>query len=202
MSSDSKETRLDTLVRNLHKGDRDRVDELLPLVYDQLVRLAHQQRRRFANPSSTLNTTALVHELYLKLAKPRDGVIEGQEHLFALAATAMRHLLIDEARKKGSLKQGGNLEQVEISQVERLGAEEGWAKAGWASSNPELLVGLGAALDRLDEKDRRLRQVIECRVFAGLSELETANALGVTDRTVRRDWVKAKSWLRLQLGES
>lgn len=161
----------------------DTADAMLPLVYDELRRLA---RRALDGEQTghTLDTTALVHEAWLRLADSAQVPWEDRGRLLAVAATAMRHILVDHARKRRALKRGGapiavDLDKVQLSTDESL----------------DLLVALDDALARLGALSPRLVQVVECRFFVGLTEEETATALGVTSRTVRRDWLKAKGWL-------
>lgn len=162
------------------QGDRDALDRLLPLVYDELRRLADRELRR-EHGARTLQATALVHEAYIKLAG--GGAIHASDraHFLAIAARAMRQVLVDQARKRKASKRGGDWA------VTTLGSADGVADVDAAE-----MLALDAALDQLDE---RQRQVVEYRFFAGLEEKEIATMLGVTDRTVRRDWVKARAWL-------
>jgi RNA polymerase sigma factor (TIGR02999 family) len=169
-------------------GDRTAVDRLFPLVYDELRRIAHRQLAG-ERPDHTLGTTALVHEGYLKLVDQTRAQWEDRGHFFAIAARAMRRILVDHARRHCAAKRAGavvNLDDVAIVADERA----------------DTLVALDEALARLTDVDERLGRVVECRFFGGLTEDETAEALGVTARTVRRDWVKAKGWLYLALQES
>jgi RNA polymerase sigma factor (TIGR02999 family) len=157
--------------------------KLVPLVYEELRRLAHRHLQREA-AGHTLTTTDLVHQAYLQLAG-QDGVQwHGTDHFMAVAATAMRHILVDHARTMGRLKRGGALRRVPLESAD-IPIED----------RAELLLALDEALDHLRELDARQAQVVECRFFAGLTEDETAAALGVSVRTARRDWTKAKAWL-------
>ena len=159
------------------------LERLMPLAYDELRRIAHRELRR--RPNETLRTTALVHEAYLKLADA-DGVAwRDRPHFLAIASVAMRHILIDQARERCAAKRGGaHGARVTLD-------EEGIA----VEQQAEGLIALDEALTRLAATDPRLAQVVECRFFGGLSEEETADALGITSRTVRRDWVKARGLL-------
>ncbi|MFI5228021.1 MAG: ECF-type sigma factor [Gemmatimonadales bacterium] len=154
------------------------LDDLYPLVYDELKRVARQQLRASA---STLSTTELVHETFLKLAANPPAGWEGRSHFFGTAARAMRQVLVDFARRRGAAKRGGELARVSLSDAE-----------GELAVELDEIVALDEALDRLDAVDPRLRQVVELRFFAGLAEREVAELLGVTPRTVERDWVKAR----------
>jgi RNA polymerase sigma factor (TIGR02999 family) len=154
-------------------------------LYAELHALAHRQLRR-ARPGSTLSTTALLHEAYLKLARV-EGVTYPQ-HLFALAARAMRQVLVDHARERAAQKRGGG--QVRVT----LGEEE----AGIAADAEELLA-IDGALAGLQQVDARLARVVELRFFGGLSVEETARALGISTATVKRDWRAARAFLIAQL---
>jgi RNA polymerase sigma factor (TIGR02999 family) len=170
------------LLHALRAGDRRALDELLPRVYGELREIARRQLAR-EHGARTLEATALVHEAYGKLL---GGEVEWQDraHFLAVAARAMRQVLVDAARERQAAKRGGGWERVSFSGVE----------PGLEMPVEELLA-LDAALDRLDALDPRLRQVVELRFFAGMSSAETAGALDVTERTVQRDWIKARAWL-------
>ncbi len=170
-------------------GDGHAVDRLFPMVYDELRRIAHRQLRG-ERPDHTLGTTGLVHEAYLKLVDQTRAQLVDRTHFFSVAARAMRRILVSYARQHRALKRGGAATQVGLSDASLVAAERG-----------DTLVALDEALSRLAEVDERLTQVIECRFFGGLTEEETAEALGVTARTVQRDWVKAKGWLSRALRE-
>ncbi|HUF51418.1 MAG TPA: sigma-70 family RNA polymerase sigma factor [Longimicrobiales bacterium] len=152
------------------------------LAYAELRRIAHRQLRR-ERAGHTLNTTALVHEAYLRLADRTAEWID-RTHFFALAAQAMRHILIDHARRHRSTRRGGQLVRVPLDEA-MLTLED----------RAELLLAVDEALTRLAAVDERRCRVVECRFFAGLTEEETAAALGVGVRTVKRDWAKARAWL-------
>jgi RNA polymerase sigma factor (TIGR02999 family) len=163
------------------------IDHLFPVVYDELRRVAHRQLRR--EPSGhTLGTTALVHEVYLRLANRTDAPRLERSHFLALAARAMRHVLVDCARRYRSARRGGGAVPSVLHDNHAA-----------ADQRAELMVDLDEALVRLGEREPRLATLVECRFFAGLTEDETATVLGVTSRTVRREWVRAKSWLYLAL---
>jgi RNA polymerase sigma factor (TIGR02999 family) len=178
----------------LHDGsgvDAEAWHSLAPLVYDELHAIARRQLRR-ERDSHTLNTTALVHEAYMKLVNQRRARWRDRSQFYAIAARIMRRILIDYARQHHADKRGGRDERVPIDHLDKL-AEDGIADTG---ERAELLMALDDALTRLAGIDERLSRVVECRFFGGLSEEETAAALGVTARTVGRDWVKARNWLR------
>ena len=176
------------LLQRLEHGDKEAFDELLPLVYQELRIIARRQKRgRSGGPK----TTALVHEAYLKLANRSGYHFADRGHFFAVAAKAMRHLLIDQARQRQSQKRGG--------EMIRLSFDEVLDHPGDKKESSEILLDLDRALGNLGERDPRLLQVIECRFFAGLSVEETAEALSLSSRTIKRDWLKARVWLQLQL---
>ena len=169
-------------------GDRGALDRALPLVYDELHRLAHAQLRREAT-GHTLDTTALVHEAYLRLVDQTRSAWRDRAHFLAVAATAMRRILVDHARRHHAAKRGAGARPVALEQAGALAADERAA----------LLVELDGALERLAALDERQARVVECRFFAGLTEEETAEALGIGLRTAKRDWAKARSWLFREL---
>ena len=167
-------------------GDATALSQAFEAAYNELRRLAHRQLRRL-RPGQTLTTTALVHEAFVKLVhSPVDPV--DRTHFFALAARAMRQILVDYARQRGSLKRGGDQRPVTLEDgaipVETL-AEE--------------MLGIDRALSRLEALDERLARVVEWRFFGGMTEEEVAEALEVTARTVRRDWQKARAFLYREL---
>lgn len=165
------------------------LDSLLPLVYAELRRMAHGHLGR-EQPGHTLSTTDLVHEAYVRLANQR-GVAMERSRFLGAASAAMRRILIDYARRRQASKRGGG--------AQLLSLDESVAAADQSS---EMLLALDDALTRLAQEDQRLAQVVECRYFGGLTEEETAEALHVTARTVRRDWVKAKEWLYREVRDS
>lgn len=163
------------------------VRALAPTLYADLKRAAHRERIKLLSPQ-TMTTTALVHQAFLKL----DGSagFESHEHFLRVASVTMRHLLIDQVRAQLATKRGGALERVELD--EEL--------ADFTVEDGETVLAVHHALRALSGFAPRLAEVVECRYFAGYSDIETAQALGVTERTVRRDWVAAKAWLTRELG--
>jgi RNA polymerase sigma factor (TIGR02999 family) len=168
-------------------GERESLERLLPLVYDELHRIAHRHLR-LERTGHTLGTTALVHEAYLRLVDQTRVRWADRTHFFAVAARVMRRVLVDYARRYRAAKRGGNARAVDLD-VADVPLEE----------RSEALIALDEALERLAELNPRLSRVVECRFFGGMTEEETAEALGVTARTVRRDWVKARGWLSREL---
>ena len=162
------------------------LDGLFPALYDELRAIARRQRRREA-PGLTLDTTAVVHEAWLRLAAQRQGSWDDRARFLAAAAATMRRVLVDHARRRHAAKRGGAPVRVTLD------------AAGTVDARADALLALDEALTRLGALDARLARVVECRFFGGLTEPETAAALGVTERTVRRDWVKARGWLHAAL---
>lgn len=175
------------LLQRWHAGDREALDALMPRVYATLRALARQALAK--GHAQTLDPTLLVHEAFLRVRPQLAGSFENRGHFFAVAAVAMRHIVIDEARRRRALRRGGDLQRVELD--EGLIAVEPQA---------DLLIALDQALERLGRLSPRLVQVVECRYFAGLTLEETAETLGVVRKTVQRDWLKAQALLRRDLG--
>jgi RNA polymerase sigma factor (TIGR02999 family) len=167
------------LLQAHRQGDREALPRLIPLVYDELRRVARRQLAREIGPR-TLHATALVHEAYLKLAA---GTLpaENRAHFLSIAARAMRQVLIDDARRRRAPRHGGGWNRVTLSEGDHR-----------IEFDPESLIALD---DAMAELEPRQREVVELRFFGGMMEEEIATVLGVTDRTVRRDWVKARARL-------
>ena len=168
-------------------GDQAALDRLMPLVYDELRRLARSYMRQ-ERAGQTLQTTALIHEAYLRLIDAKEVQLENRTHFFAVAARLMRQILVDFARTHGSQKRGGGAQQVSLDEALVIG-----------QPRDEDLLALDEALSALAQTDERKSRVVELRFFGGLTEAETAAALQVSPETVKRDWRLAKSWLRLWL---
>lgn len=165
------------------------MERLVPLVYDQLTQMAHRQLR-LESTGHTLSTTGLVHEAYLRLVDQTRVQWADRAHFFAVAAQAMRRVLVDHARRHRAARRGGPQHRT-IS----LDEFEGDAATLAAGDRADLLVALDDALRLLATLDTRQASVVELRFFGGMTAAETAEALGVTSRTVERDWVKARGWL-------
>lgn len=164
-------------------GDQEALNELMPLIYNELRRIAHG-RLRGERADHTLNTTALVHEAYLKLADVHRMNWQNRSHFFAIASQAMRNVLVNYARQRKAQKRGGGRRPVPLDE-EHLGA----------GSRVEDLLTLDEALRRLETLDARQARVVECRFFGNMSIDETAHALGISPATVSRDWSLARAWL-------
>lgn len=168
------------LLHAARDGDATAMDRIIQLVYDDLCAIAGRQLRREPFPR-TMHPASLVHEAYMKLASGAAFRAGGRAHFFALAARAMRQVLVEHARRRSAAKRGPMWERAALG-------EHDWS----ASVSPEEILTLN---DAIDELEPRQRQVVECRFFGGLDEREIAATLGVDERTVRRDWVKARAWL-------
>lgn len=176
------------LLRAWASGDQAALDELLPLVYDELRRQARRYMR--AQPAGhTLQTTALVHEAYLRLVGQSSVEWEGRAHFFGVAAKAMRSILVDHARARNAAKRGGWARAITLD-------DAGGVAGPQASVD---VLALDEALGRLAELDSRKSQLVELRYFGGLGIDEAAAVLGVSPATVKRDWTTARAWLRREL---
>ena len=183
MAMDPATTPTDVLTE-LRSDRRKALDQVVALTYQELRAMA---RRRLAarGRGGTLSTTGLVHEAYLKLVDQSRAGPRDRAHFLALASLAMRHVLVDRARERSTLKRGAARRPITLDD-EVMAVED----------QPEVLLQLNDALERLATVEPRLARVVQCRFFGGLSEQETADALGLTTRTVQRDWVKARVLLR------
>jgi RNA polymerase sigma-70 factor, ECF subfamily len=181
------------LLHAWRKGDQAAFEQLLPLVYDELRQLARRYLRR-ERQGHTLQTSALVHEAYLRLIKPGDaegGEFENRAHFFGIAAHAMRRVLVDNARRRNFAKRGGGVvRHVELEEAATVSA-----------GRDAELVALDDALQELARIDSRKCRVMELRYFGGLSVEETATALGISVATVMREWSTARAWLRRELSK-
>lgn len=176
-----------TLLAESPAEGRELMDQLVPLVYEELRRVAHRQLALEAGPRH-LDTTGLVHEAYLKLVDETTVPVRNRRYFFGAAARAMRQVLIDAARKRGRLKRGGGTRPITLDET-RIRIDHYAAE----------LIELDDALARLAAQHARPAQVVECRFFGGLSIDETAELLEVTPRTVKRDWTLARAWLHREL---
>ena len=170
-------------------GPREEIAVAVSAAYRELREIAHRRLGRVGARHGTLSTTGLVHETYLRLAEESIAACNDRAHFLAVASLAMRYVLVDRARARMTQKRGGGGDQIVTLDEEAVTADD----------QAEMVLDVSEALERLAAWDRRLAQVVECRFFGGLSEPETAEALGITVRTVQRDWVKARILLRRAL---
>lgn len=182
------------LLRAAQDGDRGAFDEVYRMVYSELRALAHAVRS--GGGPATLSTTALVHEAYLKLIPAPRGRVQDRSHFFAIAARAMRQVLVDAARKRTAGRRGSGATVVSLD--ESLDAVRESADA--VGVRAAEIVAIDDALQQLQKWSPRQASVVECRVFAGLSVSETARVLGISEPTVKRDWQTARAWLAQALG--
>ena len=169
------------------RGDDVARDELIPLVYDELHRLAHRYMRK-ERPGVTMQTSALVNEAYLRLVDQKFVQWQNRAHFFAIAAQMMRRILVDYARSRGNQKRGGDVLRITLDEA-----------AAVSTSRAAEVVALDEALIELASLDARKSQLVELRFFAGLSIKEAAEVLRVSEATVMRDWTLAKAWLRREM---
>lgn len=182
--------RVTRILGEVQAGNLQAADELLPLVYAELRRLARSRMAREKHAHS-VQPTSLVHQAYLRLLGDRHPHWEGRGHFFAAAAEAMRRILIERARQRASLKRGGDLQRVEYDE----------AHAGFDPKAEELL-SLDAVLDSLEAKDPDMANVVKLRYFAGLTVNETADALGMSPRSINRLWTAARAWLHRSMDDT
>jgi RNA polymerase sigma factor (TIGR02999 family) len=181
-------TDVTSILSAIDQGDPHAAEQLLPLVYDELRKLAAQKMAQ-EKPGQTLQATDLVHEAYVRLVDVQKAQQwNSRGHFFAAAAEAMRRILVDRARYKKSLKAGGGHQRVELPDI-----------ATGAGSGDELLA-LQVALEKLEKKDQRKADLVKLRFFAGLTNEQAASVLGVSTSTADNDWAYARSWLRLEIG--
>jgi len=178
------------ILQDATRGRKDALDRVMPLIYDELRRIArgHLARERAGH---TLTTTALVHEAYVKLEDVQEVEWQDRAHFFAMAARQMRRILVDHARSKKRAKRGGDAVVLSLDEASELPELE-----------PEALILLDRALAKLDETNERQCRVVECRCFVGLSVEETAAALDISPTTVKRDWAFARAWLNRELADA
>ncbi|MEM6792986.1 MAG: ECF-type sigma factor [Acidobacteriota bacterium] len=189
MPPDAADPTITQLLHRLAEGEEGALGRLFPKVYGELRRIASGQKHR--GPQATLDTTALLHEVYLRFARSDRHVYRHREHFYAVAAKAMRQILLDEAKRRLRLKRGAGV-APETLDPERIRIDQ----------QAEMMIALDQGLAKLGRIQDRARRVVEYRFFGGLTEEETARALGVDTRTIRRDWAKARAWLAGELSSS
>ena len=183
------------LLQRAGEGDRESLGGLFPLVYEELRQIARRHRR---GGMETLNTTALVHEAYIKLVDQTRPDWQSRAHFLAVASKAMRHILIDHARRTGAAKRGGGGVPVELDAL-----EEGRVRAeGWAVADRDDLLALDQALERLEGENERLVRIVEMKFFGGMTTDEIASALAISPATVKRGWSLAQAWLYREMEPS
>jgi RNA polymerase sigma factor (TIGR02999 family) len=177
----------------IEQGDSHATEQLLPLVYDELRKLAAQKLAQ-ERPGQTLQATALVHEAYLRLVqgshREQAGSWDSRRHFFAAAAEAMRRILVERARQRHSLKAGGDRQRIDLSDAEPVIDVPG-----------DEILALHEALEALERKDRRKAELVKLRFFAGLTNEDAAQALGISVSTADNDWAYARAWLRLRIAD-
>jgi RNA polymerase sigma factor (TIGR02999 family) len=181
------------LLAAARQGDGSATHRLVALVYDELHAMARRELRR-RRPGQTITTTALVHEAYLKLAHHPGATWEDRSHFLSVAALAMRHILVDSARRRVARKRGGEVVRIPLDDFHLGGGEPG------GEAYAVEILALDRALTSLATLNERLSRLVELRFFAGLTEEETARVMGTSERTVRRDWRKARAVLLQALG--
>jgi len=186
--NDPKDTDVLTILRAAQQGDEEAAARLLPLVYDELRKLA-QARMAQLPPGQTLQPTALVHEAYLRLLGKADLRLDNKNHFFFVAARAMRDILVERARSKGGPKRGGNRRRVELQETV-------------AASGPpdDDVLAVHEAIAELEKEDPLKAQIVNLRFFTGMSMKETASVLGISERTLHRHWRFIKAWLKSRVG--
>ena len=177
------------LLRDWGGGDSQALERLMPLIYNELRQLAHRCLYR-ERPGHTLQTTALVHEAYLKLIDQRDARWQNRAHFFAIAAQAMRRILVDSARRHTAVKRGGPAENLSLDEAAKVSVEP-----------DPILLPLDEALSRLAEMDQQQSRIVELRYFGGMTIEETAEVMGLSKDTVKNEWAMARAWLREALSD-
>lgn len=189
--------KVNELLARLREGDEDALDRLVPLVFDELEELARVQRRRW-HGNVSVHTASLLNEAYMRLAGQEAPQWRDRAHFMAVAATAMRQILIDHARRRGAQKRGGDRQKIAFEDLKNV----------LGSPSPELdvrdeaLIMLDDCLARLADESPRQVKIVECRFFAGMTIPETAEALGISPATVKRGWAVAQAWLYREMGGS
>ena len=191
---DEKQAAVQRLLAEIRDGDQAAFDRLVPLVYDELREVARRQRSRWTG-QDTVRTTALVHEAYLKLAASSAVAWQDRAHFLAVAARAMRQILVDHARRKSASKRGGTADHLPLDRI----AEITSGLPDLSQSDSERLLRLDESLRRLEDESSRHCRVVECRFFGDMTVEETAEALAISPSTVKRAWTRARAWLHRDL---
>lgn len=194
---DDQQSTVTRLLGKVQEGDPVALDDLFRLVYGELRTAAHAQRRRWEG-DETLGTTALVHESYLRLVDQSAPNWRDRAHFLAVASRAMRHILIDYARRRSAKKRGGSQPTLSLDEIEQALAQS----ADATEAQDEALLALDDALKRLEQESGRQSRIVECRFFGGMTIPETAEALGLSPATVKRGWAAAQAWLYRDLHDT
>lgn len=186
---DNLKSQITHLLNDIKEGDKSKANELLPLVYEQFRSLANNYFRR-ENKGHTLQPTELVHEAYMKLVDQDRVDWKGKTHFFAVGAQAMRRILVDHARSKNRIKRGSGVPKLSLDEELTISTER-----------EDDLIFLDDALIRLEQIDERQAKIVELRFFGGLNVAETAEELGLSKRTIEKEWTMIKAWLRKEISE-
>ena len=186
-----------TLLNALKDGDQSALDRLFAAVYDELHRMAHQRRANWIGKDYTLNTTALVHEAYIKLADGSRQDWNSRAHFMGVAAKAMRHILINYAERRRTKKRGGDVHKVSL-EAERAFIDEA---IEMSEDQADKLLAIESAIKKLEKNNERQVRIIECKFFGGMTNEETASMLGISKATVKRDWAMAQAWLHREASQ-
>ena len=195
--AEMKQHGVDRLLQELKAGNREAFSELLPLVYDELHNIAARHRRNW-DGEETLNTTALIHEAYLRLADQSAPEWKSYPHFLAVASTAMRQILLDYAKRKRAAKRGGKAPHISLQEIEAALQDPDFGE----DARSTVLIALDKSLKKLEEINHRQSRVVECRFFGRMTVEDTATALGIGAATVGRDWLTARAWLYRDLKKS
>jgi RNA polymerase sigma factor (TIGR02999 family) len=191
-SHDKTTSEITLFLHEYANGDKKALDRLFPVIYNELQSGAHRLRQQFFN-MNTLNTTAIVHEAYMKLIQAGSLDVKSRSHFFFIAARAMRQILVNASIRKSTLQRGENPHMVDVEEVEN--------NIRLSDRTSEDLLLLNDALKKLEMQDERQAQIVECRFFGGMTIEETATALDISPATVKRSWNLAKAWLYVELNE-
>ena len=195
--TDPQQESVTQLLEAVRGGNDSALNDLFPLVYEELRALAHRKRQAW-HGDYTLNTTALVHEAYLKLVDQSHAEWTSRAHFFGVAAKAMRHIQINYAKHRQRKKRGGDLQKVSLDALSQLFEQE----TPMTDENAEALIALDDALTKLEQVSQRQSRIVECRFFGGMTIDETAAALDLSPATVKRGWAMAQAWLHRTMQET
>jgi RNA polymerase sigma factor (TIGR02999 family) len=177
------------ILESIRAGEKEAIRDLFPLVYEQLRRMAKAVMSR--HPEQTLQATALVHEVYLRVFESKEPNWQNRKHFFAVAAEAMRQILVDHARRRASLKRAGNRKRVPLTE-----------DIAGVQTDPHHFLGFNHALEKLQNQDPKMADIVKLRCFAGLTIKEIAVALDISPRNVDRQWAGARAWLSLEMTQT